>query len=45
VIIQELDPLFNGVEESCSEAEAELKSSHGDNILRRRFTWLWGKVK
>ena len=45
VIVQELGALFNGVEESCSEAEAELKAMHADNTLRRRFTWLWGKVK
>ena len=45
VIVQELGALFNGVEESCSESEAELKAMHADNTLRRRFTWLWGKVK
>jgi tetratricopeptide (TPR) repeat protein len=45
VIIQELGVTFNGIEESCSEADSELKGVHGDNILRRRFSWLWGKVK
>lgn len=45
VIVQELGALFNGIEESCSEADPELQALHGDNTLRRRFTWLWGKVK
>ena len=45
VIVQELGVTFNGVEESCSEAESDLKNIYGDNILRRRFSWLWGKVK
>lgn len=50
VLVQELGPQFkgkagvDGVGETC-DADAEFSAEYGQDILRRRFVWLWGKVK
>jgi hypothetical protein len=45
VLIQEFSADFAGIEESCSQASDELQARFGDDTLRRRFVWLWGKVQ
>jgi len=45
VLVQEFSSDFSGIEESCDNDEPELKGRFGDDILRRRFVWLWGKVQ
>jgi hypothetical protein len=45
VLVQEFNTSFAGIEDSCASEEGELKVRFGDDILRRRFVWLWGKVQ
>ena len=45
VLVQEFGTEFTGIDDSCNEAEADLKERFADNVLRRRFVWLWREVQ
>ena len=45
VLVQEFGANFEGIEAACEEADDELKARFGDDVLRRRFVWLWREVQ
>ena len=45
VLVQEFGANFEGIETACEEADDELKARFGDDVLRRRFVWLWREVQ
>ena len=45
VLVQEFGTEFTGIEEACNEAEKDLKERFADNVLRRRYVWLWREVQ